>query len=83
MICALAPSTHHLCVVGIEGLFIQGEFLRAQRVVQLDHLRKLRAEINKGVRKQQSTGEAAHKNALHGGKRRNSTEPDGPVNLFF
>lgn len=42
MICALAPSTHHLCVVGIEGLFIQGELLRAQRVVQLDHLRKLK-----------------------------------------
>lgn len=41
VVCAFAPSTHHLCVVGIEGLFIQGEFLRAQRLVQLDHLRKL------------------------------------------
>lgn len=74
MICALAPSTHHLCVVGIEGLFIQGELLRAQRVVQLDHLRELRAEINKGVREEQSAGEAGHKNAVHGGKRRNSAK---------
>lgn len=41
MICALAAGTHHLGVVGIEALFVQGEFLRPQRVVQLDHLRKL------------------------------------------
>lgn len=50
----LCSSTHHLGVVGIEGLFIQGEFLRAQRVVQLDHLRELRAGIKKTVRNQQS-----------------------------
>lgn len=49
MICApSAPSTHHLCVVGIEGLFIQGELLRAQRVVQLDHLRKLKETRGSG-----------------------------------
>lgn len=33
-------------MVGIEGLFIQGEFLRAERVVQLNHLRELRGGIN-------------------------------------
>lgn len=54
MICAF---THHLHVVGIEGLFVQGELLRSQRVVQLDHLRKLPAGINKTVREQSSRGE--------------------------
>lgn len=54
MICAFA---HHLRVVGIEGLFVQGEFLRSQRVVQLDHLRKLPAGTNKTVREQSSRGE--------------------------
>lgn len=47
MICAFA---HHLHVVGIEGLLVQGEFLRSQRVVQLDHLRKLPVGINETVR---------------------------------
>lgn len=61
MICALAADTHHLRVVGIEGLFVQGEFLRPQRVVQLDHLRKLQAGINKMVREQSTTGEARQK----------------------
>lgn len=61
VICAFAAGTHHLRVVGIEGLFVQGEFLRPQRVVQLDHLRKLRAGINKRVREQSSTGEARQK----------------------
>ncbi len=37
-------GTHHLCVVGIEGLFIQREFLRTEGVVELNHLRKLQAE---------------------------------------
>lgn len=43
-------STHHLRVVGIEGLFIEGEFLWTKGVVELNHLRKLQAEINKIVR---------------------------------
>lgn len=38
--------THHLHVVGIEGLFIQGEFLRSEGVVQLNHLRELQEGIN-------------------------------------
>lgn len=33
-------------MAGIEGLFVQGEFLRAERVVELYHLRELQAEIN-------------------------------------
>lgn len=32
-------------MVGIKSLFIQGEFLRAEGAVQLNHLRKLQAEI--------------------------------------
>lgn len=40
--------THHLCVVRIEGLFIQREFLGTQGVVELNHLRKLQ-ETNKTV----------------------------------
>lgn len=39
--------THHLRVVGVEGLLIQGEFLGAKQVVQLNHLRELRGEINR------------------------------------
>lgn len=35
-------GTHHLRVAGIEGLLIQGEFLGAEGVVELNHLRKLR-----------------------------------------
>lgn len=60
-LCVCAAGTHHLRVVGIEGLFVQGEFLRPQRVVQLDHLRKLWAGINKMVGEQGSTGEARQK----------------------
>lgn len=52
-------DTHHLCVVGIEGLLIQGEFLRAKRVVELNHLRKLQAGINRLVKHQ--TGEVRQK----------------------
>lgn len=48
-------------MVRVEGLFVQGEFLRPQRVVQLDHLRKLRAGIDKTVREELRGGEAGHK----------------------
>lgn len=38
--------THHLCVVWVEGLFIQGELLRTEGMVEFNHLRKLQGEIN-------------------------------------
>lgn len=44
------PGTHHLRVVGIEGLFIQGEFLRTEGAVELNHLRKLQAETKETVK---------------------------------
>lgn len=47
MICS---GTHHLRVVGIEGLFIQGEFLWTEGVVQLNHLRKLQSRNKQKVR---------------------------------
>lgn len=36
-----SEATHHLPVVGIEGLLIQGKFLWAQRLEEFDHVRKL------------------------------------------
>lgn len=33
-------------MVGVKGLFIQRELLRAQSMVELDHLRKLQKEEN-------------------------------------
>lgn len=57
--------THHLHVVGIEGLFIQGEFLRTEGVVELNHLRKLQAErkhdSQTSLFKQWRAGEAREK----------------------
>lgn len=37
-------GAHHLCVVGVEGLFVQWELLWAQGVVELNHVGKLQAE---------------------------------------
>jgi hypothetical protein len=37
-------ETHHLCVAGIEGLLVQRELLRAEGVVEFDHVGKLRGK---------------------------------------
>ena len=44
-------NTHHLRVVGIESLLVQGELLRTEGVVEFNHLRKLQAETSVTVRR--------------------------------
>lgn len=50
VLCKWRRNTHHLRVVGIESLLVQGELLRTEGVVEFNHLRKLQAETSVTVR---------------------------------
>ena len=66
-------ETHHLCVAGVEGLLVQGELLRAEGVVEFDHVGKLRererereseSEIEEGERESGGSGGRVRERAV-------------------